>query len=208
MADQRDITLVAGDATPEDVVLNPLPAADEPAGADIILRQVSAPGDDGSSNPADLTLVAGDATPEDVVLGGVSGYPVAGGADIVLRNPSETGRTVPVSVSAVSEGGLVAGGSAGASRGVPASCSGGVVLSGTAAAGSQSASVPVDPLPDAYWPDGFWLAYWSEYWPALPVDEVVHPTGIDFYADDDEEELLLALIHAFLEVNDDAEVLG
>jgi hypothetical protein len=58
----------------------------------------------------------------------------------------------------------------------------------------------VDPLPDAYWQDGYWLAYWTEYWPALPAEEQVHPTGLDLY--EDEEELLMLVIKAFLGVTD------
>lgn len=96
MADQRVITLYAGDATPKDIVLRALPARDVAANVVCWLYPISAPAVASTPNPREITLRAGDVTPTDIVLYPRPTYPTAPEVVITLR-----GFGAPVAAPAV-----------------------------------------------------------------------------------------------------------
>jgi len=95
LAEQREITLYEGDATPKDIVLRELPLPNlaapvilflytvlpsivqtTPDPREIVLRQVIPATIPTSPDPRIITLYAGDATPSDIVLYDRPSYPV------------------------------------------------------------------------------------------------------------------------------------
>jgi hypothetical protein len=86
MADQKLITVMPGEATPQDIVLGALAAADPAALRPAYLYEVEAPAREGS--PGLITLREGAAGPKDIVLQAPATYlQVPPAADIILTNP-------------------------------------------------------------------------------------------------------------------------
>ena len=96
MADQRTITMSAGDATPETVVLRALPVADVPADSVCYMYPVVPYSGLSGDAPGTMTLRENEVTPTDIRLMAPSDYAVAAANVVItMRDPMVAGGEAP-----------------------------------------------------------------------------------------------------------------